>query len=243
MTQPTIRCLTMAAAVAAIACSSQPVVTTTSRTTSSASGDVALNRESNGMWTDSVGGTWMDSTGAMWRGRGGASEGFQPEDMSAFTNANIVSHLGTGDSLEVALSQLGADRGHNTAVRDFARRMVAEHSAHMQAGMQLAMQGGITPASSPADTADAMMEAHASSRLSGLPEGAQFDRQFMRAEVMMHQHMLHDLMTFRPQASGAALQLVDQTIPVVRTHLADAQSIWRQVGGGTRSDASDRMKP
>jgi len=195
------------------------------------------------MWADSIGGTWMDSTGAMWRGRGGTREGVRLEDIRALSDANIVSHLATGDSLEVALSQLGADRAHNAAVRDFARRMVSEHSAHMQTGMQLAMQGGITPAPSPADTADAMMEAHTSSRLSALPEGAQFDRQFMRAEVMMHQHMLHDLMTVRPQASGAALQLVDQTIPVVRAHLADAQSIWRREGGGTRSDMSDRMKP
>jgi predicted outer membrane protein len=249
MQHMTIRCLTVAAAVAATACASQPVVTTTSRTTtsstttSSAAGDVALGSQTGGMWADSVGGTWMDSTGAVWRGRGGAGIGLQPTDVGAFTNANIVSHLATGDSLEVALSQAGADRARSAAVRDFARRMVSEHSAHMQTGMQLAAQGGITPSPSPADTADAVMATHTSSRLSGVSDSAQFDRQFMRAEVMMHQHMLHELMMVRPQASGAALQLVDQTIPVVRAHLADAQSIWRQVGGGMRADMSGRYNP
>jgi hypothetical protein len=67
------------------------------------------------------------------------------------------------------------------------------------------------------------------SNRSGTPAS---DRQFMRAEVMMHQHMLHELTMLQPQASGAARQLIDQTIPVVQQHLALAQSVWRQVGGG-----------
>jgi putative membrane protein len=123
-------------------------------------------------------------------------------------------------------------------VRDFARRMVTEHSAHMQTARQVAAQGGITPASSPADTADAAMATRVTDRLSAAPAGADFDRRFMRAEVMMHQHMLRELEQVQPQAAGAARQLVSETIPVVRQHLADAQALWRQVGGG-----NDRRGP
>jgi len=110
--------------------------------------------------------------------------------------------------------------------------MVTEHTAHMQMGMQLAMQGGITPQPSPADTADAMMATRVMNRLSNSSGSDNSDAQIMRAEVMMHQHMLHELNMVRPQASGTARQLVDQTIPVVQQHLTDARSIWRQVGGG-----------
>jgi putative membrane protein len=229
--------LAIGAVTAAMACTSQPAVTTTNRptTTTTSSGDVALSNSGNmnGMWMDSTGGTWMDNTGGLWMGgRNGTAIGLQAGDVSALTNANIVAHLAAGDSLEVALSQAGADRAQNQAVRDFARRMVTEHSAHMQMGRQVAMQGGITPAPSPADTTDAMLAARMMNRLSNAPAGADYDRRLMQAEVMMHQHMLRELQMVQPQATGAARQLVDQTIPVVQQHLTDAQSLWRQVGGG-----------
>jgi predicted outer membrane protein len=234
--------LAIGAAAVAMACSTQPVVTT-SRTTTVSSGDVALN-DASGMWIDTVGGTWIDTTGALWRGgRRGTALGIQTADLRTMTDANIVAHLAAGDSLEVALSQQGADRAQNVPVRDFALRMVTEHSAHLQAGRQLATQGGITPALSPADTADASMVTRVMTRLANTPAGPAYDRQLMRAEVMMHQHMLHELMLVRPQATGAALQLVDQTIPVVRQHLADAEAIWRQVGGGMNDARSGGTNP
>jgi predicted outer membrane protein len=232
--------LAIGTAAIALGCATQPpVVTTTTRTTTTTSaGDVALS-SAGGWWTDSVGGTWMDSTGALWRGgRTGLSLGLQPADISTLNNANIVAHLATGDSLEVTLSQLGVDRAQNTAVHDFAQRMVTEHSAHLTMSRQMAAQGNIQPMPSPADTADAAVASRIVSRLSSTPAGPEFDRRLMRAEVMMHQHMLHELNAVRPQATGTALELIDHTVPVVRQHLADAQTIWRQVGGGMNSAAN-----
>jgi putative membrane protein len=233
MQHRTTRLFAIGAAAAAMACATQPPVTTTTRTTTTtSSGDVALN-DPGGMWMDSAGGTWMDTTGALWAGgRTGTRLGFQAADVRTMTDANIVAHMTTGDSLEVALSQAGADRAQNQAVRDFARRMVTEHSAHLQSARQAAAQGGLTVTSSPADTADAAMATRTMTRLANMPAGADYDRRLMQAEVMMHQHMLHELQMVQPQSTGAARQLVDQTIPVVRQHLADARVIWRQVGGG-----------
>jgi putative membrane protein len=180
---------------------------------------------------------WMDGSGAMrMGGRDGMMMGLSAADISSMSNSNIVAHLSTGDSLEVALSQIGASRAQNSAVRGFAQRMVNEHSAHRQMGMQMASQNGITPAPSPADTADIRMANRMSMRLTNASPNSAYDRQFMRAEVMMHQHMLHELTMLRPQASGAARQLIDQTIPVVQQHLSMAQSVWRQVGGGMNNN-------
>ena len=239
MTHPLTRLLAIGAATAAMACTNQPPVVTTNQpatTTTTSSGDVALDRANAGMWMDSTGGTWMDDSGGYrMGGRSGRIMGFQSSDIAALTNANIVAHLAAGDSLEVALSQAGAGRAENQAVRDFAQRMVTEHSAHLQMGKQMAAQGGITPAPSPADTTDAMMASRVMTRLSTVTAGADYDRRLMQAEVMMHQHMLHELQMVQPQASGAARNLVDQTIPVVQQHLTDAHALWRQVGGGMNS--------
>ena len=76
------------------------------------------------------------------------------------------------------------------------------------------------------------MSNSSSSGSNGGTMGNSSDRQLMMAEVAMHRHMLHELTMLQPQATGAARQLVDQTIPVVRQHLTDAQGVWRQVGGG-----------
>lgn len=247
MKHRTTQWLTLAAALIAVACSSNPPVTTTTTssttvasTTVTSGGEVMLD-EPSGMWIDSVGGTWMDTTGAIWRGgRTGTliGIGLQPADVNTMTNVHVVAHLSTGDSLEVALSQLGVDRAQNSAVRDFARRMVTEHSAHLQTVTQTASQAGITPMQSPRDTAEVTMAARTMTRLSNTPAGPTFDRRFMRDEVIMHQHVLHDLTMARPQATGPALQIIDQTLPVVRQHLADARTVWHQVGGGTKARGS-----
>ena len=235
MTLPLTRLLAIAGAMAAMACTNQPPVVTTNapRTTTTSSGDVALDNGNAGMWMDSTGGTWVDNSGAYrMGGRSGRAIGFQTTDVGTLSDANIVAHLAAGDSLEIALSQTGASRAQNQAVRDFAQRMVTEHSAHLQMGRQMAAQGGITPALSPADTTDGMMASRVLTRLSNAPAGADYDRRLMQTEVMMHQHMLHELQMVQPQATGTARSLVDQTIPVVQQHLADARALWRQVGGG-----------
>jgi hypothetical protein len=35
----------------------------------------------------------------------------------------------------------------------------------------------------------------------------------------------------RPQATGVAEQLIDQTVPVVKQHLDQAEDVWEKVGG------------
>jgi predicted outer membrane protein len=219
--------------------------TTGGTTTTTSGGEVDVG---GGAWNDGMrDGMWMDTTGAMrMGGRRGRMMGLQAADIRGMSDANIVAHLAAGDSLEVQLSTTALSRAQNQSVRDFVQRMVTEHTQHMQQGRQLAMQNGITPTPAPGDTIDAMMTTRMMSRLtnggmagmsmsngtSGTSTG-DTDRQIMGAEVAMHRHMLHELTLMQPQATGAARTLVDQTIPIVRQHLTDAESIWRQVGGGT----------
>lgn len=234
--------------------------TTSGSTTTMSGGDVDLYN--GGLWSDGTnGGMWMDTTGSMrMGGRGGRMMGLEAADISRMNDQNIVAHLETGDSLEIALSTLAVMRAQNPAVRDFAQRMVDAHTQHMQQGRQLAQQNGITPTPLPGDTIDATMANRMMTRLttggswngstsnsgtaagttSGTTSGsmagnatASSDRQIMMAEIAMHRHMLQELTMMQPKATGTARQLVDQTIPVVRQHLSDAQGIWRQLGAGT----------
>jgi predicted outer membrane protein len=223
----------------ATACSNQPPVTTATPVAGVAAGNIALYAPATGMWVDRVGGVWMDTAGAFWSGADrNIAFGLRPGDVALMNNANIVAHLTTGDSLEVALSQIGVDRARDAAVRDFARRMVTVHAQHIRTANRLASDSGVVPLLSPVDTAGAILARRMMNDLSNTTDGASFDRRFMRAEVVMHQHMLNELEMTRSQGSGVALQLVNQTIPVVRQHLADARMLWQQVGGNSDRDWS-----
>jgi predicted outer membrane protein len=214
----------MVGAVAACAGSQSGSSLNTSETT--AGGDVAMINRAGGLWVDSAAGIWMDTTGAIWmRVMDGTRLEAMPSDVAGFTNANVLAHVSLGDSLEIALSAPAETRAEHAEVRDFAHRMVKEHSSHEQTAMQLASSAGLSPMRAMTDTADARMEMRVANLLDNAHKGLDYDRKFMRAEVIMHQHMLHDLKLFQAQASGSALQLVNQTIPVVQKHLRDAQTI------------------
>jgi putative membrane protein len=199
----------------------------------SSAGDVKLT--AGGMWVTDSGGMWMDSSGGLWTGEHGQPLDLQPSNMSAMTNANVAAHLSAGDSLEISLSRLGMEHSRNAEVRAFADRMVTEHTSHMQMANQKVTASGVTPVPSPADTVDAGMAQRMMQRLSTRVDSADYDRELMGDEVMMHRHMLHDLMTVRGQASGAVLTLIEQTIPVVRQHLSDAEGIRTRLGSGSGS--------
>jgi predicted outer membrane protein len=221
--------------------------TASATTTTISGGDVSLSN--SGLWSDGTsGGIWMDTTGAIrMGGRRGQLIGLEAANIRTMTEPNMIAHVTAGDSLEVALSELAMTRTQNTSVQDFLQRMITQHTTHMQMSRHLASAHGVTPATAPGDTVDAMMASRMMQRLTrespglaasnmntGSPTAAaNLDRQVMGAEVAMHRRMLRELQMMQPQATGAARQLVDQTIPVVRQHLADAEALWRQLGGGT----------
>ncbi|HEX3868721.1 MAG TPA: DUF4142 domain-containing protein [Gemmatimonadaceae bacterium] len=201
-------------------------------TSSTSSGEVALGGN-GGAWIDSAGGMWMDGAGNMSLGPGRSPIGLEPAAIAAMTDANIAAHLGTGDSLEVALSEFGAAHASDAGVRKFAQHMVNEHTAHLQDAQTMLNRAGLVPAPSPLDTMDMAMAARMRTRLMARAGGADFDRELVRDEVMMHRHMLHDLQALQPQSKGATRLLVDQTIPIVRRHLAEAEVLWNRIGGAS----------
>lgn len=218
--------LALGAAVAIAGCASNPA----NGSSATAYGELGPESQINGVWLDSVGGLWMDSVGVIHHGRRGRLAELNGEALSSMTNQNIVAHLVAGDSLEVALSQMGVDRATDPDVRAFAQRMVNEHTSHRDMSLRTTSQAGVTAMVAPVDTLDDVFATRMENRLANL-SGAEWDRGFMGEEVVIHRHMLADLKAMRPQATGVAQQLIDQTIPVVKSHLVDANKLWHKIGG------------
>lgn len=225
--------LAAAGAAAATACATHRVATSTAATTitTSAPGEVVVVRVPP-MWIDTVGGTWIDSTGMLWiAGPTGTRFGLLPADVAALSDANIAGHIAMGDSLEIALAHIGLAHVENADAHNFLRRTLTAHTDHLAMTEKTARQAGLTPLLLPADTADAAIARNLLARLSTASPSAEYDRRFMRTEVVVHQHFLHDLLAMRPRATGATEPFATQTMSMVQQHLADARRIWQEVGG------------
>jgi predicted outer membrane protein len=67
--------------------------------------------------------------------------GFNAVDAEVYrsmTDANIMAHMIVGDSLEIEMARLAAERAGDPEVREFARMLVDEHSRHLATSLEMA---------------------------------------------------------------------------------------------------------
>lgn len=145
-------------------------------------------------------------------------------DVSSWNDANVIAHLASGDSIEVQLANLAQGRAQSAAVRDLAALLARDHQQHLTQVLALAPQTGFAPTPA-ANDSSAMHAQHAMGMITSL-QGAAFDSAFVDAQVMHHQMDLAMLAQLRARAQSTALQqLIDQTIPVIQTHLDRARAL------------------
>jgi putative membrane protein len=118
-------------------------------------------------------------------------------------------------------------------VKEFAQRMITDHSAVNQQAGELVARLGVTPEESPTSRQLAQGGESARERLSGL-SGAEFDRAYLENEVAYHQKVLDAIDgTLIPGAQNAELKgLLEQTRPAVAAHLEHARQLQGSLAGG-----------
>ena len=142
---------------------------------------------------------------------------------SAALNADdraFVEKAAVGGKAEVELGQLAQEKAQNEQVKQFAQRMVTDHS---QANSELLSMGDKMQLSLP--TALDKEHQDLKNKLSNL-NGAKFDNEYMKAMVDDHQK---DLQEFE-NAAGSAVNsdvksFASKTSAVIRQHLDLAKSI------------------
>jgi putative membrane protein len=119
---------------------------------------------------------------------------------------------------EVELADLAQRKSSNGAIRDFAKKMVADHekaNEHLRAIVRRQNIGW------PADLNEAMKaEKSKLSRLSG----AAFDKEYMKAMIYGHQTAIADFQREVSKGTEASLRdFASETLPSLREHLKLAQ--------------------
>ena len=139
----------------------------------------------------------------------------------------VVAHIFmTSNTGEIQTSQVATSRAQSAAVRDFAQRMITEHSAANDRLTNVTRDEGIAPAPNPASAA---LQQTAQQTVSALNTytGAAFDRVYMENQVALHQYTLRTLDEHLiPAARNDDLEsLLVSTRPAVAQHLQMAQQI------------------
>lgn len=145
-------------------------------------------------------------------------------DVGSWSAANMLSHIVTGDSLEVELGRLAESKAQSDDVRAVAETIVRDHSANRDEALQLAQQEHLALTPPPADTS----AAHASNvmqQLQGL-EGDAFDRAFVQRQIEHHQTEVRNLTTMQATVDDPEVRaFIDRTLTAVQDHLDQLQQI------------------
>jgi putative membrane protein len=142
-------------------------------------------------------------------------------------DSSFVREANAGNVLEVRLGNLAEGKATNAEVKQFAQRMVSDHTRMEKQWSALAASNGLPPV-----TLDQAQEQDVT-RLEKL-SGAEFDRAYMTTMIQDHQH---DADAFRSRGlsahSAEVRQLAASELTTIQQHLSLAQQVGSAVGAST----------
>ncbi len=138
----------------------------------------------------------------------------------------FIEEAAKGGMAEVELGKVVEQRAASQDVKQFAQKMVTDHSKANEELRQLAQEKGVTM---PADTK--ATEKHEANKLAKL-EGEKLDREYMKHMVKDHQK---DVKEFQKEAQKAkdpdVKAFAQKTLPTLQDHLQMAQNTEAAVSG------------
>jgi putative membrane protein len=140
-------------------------------------------------------------------------------------DTGFVREVRTDNLLEIRLGALAQKRSTNAAVKQFAQRMVSDHTTMGNEWTSLASRLRLGTTSALDATQQQLL-----SQLTSVP-AADFDRQYMSTMVQDHQNNIATFQRLGPSAQSPEVrQLAAKGLPVLEQHLTMAQQVASQVG-------------
>jgi putative membrane protein len=152
--------------------------------------------------------------------------GSQAPVAGELSDANIAAVASASNQDEIQSSRVALEKGENAQVKQFAQRMVDDHSRMEQEMQTLLQSKGITPQDNPLSTQMKQTAQTAIQALQGM-SGRQLDSAYVAHQVRSHQATLQALETMLiPNARDPQMKAMLETArPAVAQHLADAQKL------------------
>lgn len=175
------------------------------------------------------------SGGSMTRPQEGGSMTRPNHTSISASDRQFVNEAAQGGMTEVKLGQLALQRASSNSVKQYAQRMIDDHTNANTELMNLATQKGITVPTNLNPKYQSLV-----TRMSKL-SGTAFDREYMR-EAGVNSHRQQQALFQRQAQRGQDPQLkafAAQTLPIVQQHLKLAQDM---AAGRTSSRGDNMMK-
>jgi putative membrane protein len=149
------------------------------------------------------------------------------------SDAEIAHIVVTANQVDIDAGELAKSRTSSKEVKEFAQRMVIDHTAANRSAADLAKKLSLTPKDNP--TSQSLAQGGEANRaaLSKLT-GAAFDRAYVDHEVTYHQQVLDAIdQVLLPNAKNPELKaLITSVRPVIASHLQHAKLVQTQLAGG-----------
>lgn len=157
-------------------------------------------------------------------------------DHDEMTDANIAAIVSVAGRLDIAYGTIAKSKSSNEKVREFADRMVTDHSAVQKAAVQLLTKLGVTPVENDTSRGLAAEGEKVKAKLRSL-EGAEFDKFYIDNEVAYHELVVDAVENILiKNAKNAELKATLETVlPLFERHLEHARAIQSEMNGGKMS--------
>jgi len=145
-------------------------------------------------------------------------------------NANIradaafIQNVGADNTMHIQLARIALEKAKNKDVRQFAQRMVTDHSRLQDQWSAMVARNGLS-------FGLGMGPKHRE-KVEDLKKvnGKNFDKAYMTMMIQQHQQVNYWQNEGRNSKSAEVRRLVDQGLPIEEQHLAQAKQIAREVG-------------
>jgi putative membrane protein len=147
------------------------------------------------------------------------------------SDPQIAGIVVTANQIDIDAGKLAKSRSKNKEVKDFAQRMITDHSAVNKQAGALAKKLGVKPQDS--DTSKSLKQGAAENiaSLKKLKDG-QFDKAYVDHEVAYHQQVLDAIdKVLIPSAQNQELKdLIVKVRPAFQAHLDHAKHVQADLG-------------
>ncbi len=155
----------------------------------------------------------------------------QQQMAAGINDANIVAIVSVADGLDIDYGKIALAKSKNKAVREFAQRMITDHTAVQKGAGELAAKLGVTPEAN--DTSKGLADGgvKVKAQLNKL-KGKEFDKYYIDNEVSYHALVVGATEnTLIPGAQNKELKAtLVSVLPLFKKHLEHAQQVQAAYG-------------
>lgn len=153
------------------------------------------------------------------------------QDMNKISDANIAAIVSVAGGLDIAYGKIAMSKSKDKQIREFAERMVTDHSAVQKAAEDLLMKLGVSPEENETSRGLAANGVKVKEQLNKL-KGREFDKYYIDNEVAYHELVVNATENLLiPGAQNAELKsTLVSVLPLFQKHLEHARQVQASYG-------------